>query len=297
MNKVIIYDRQRLSATNLNTIQDNMESDIVFVLEDMLNYADFATGSNLECVPEDPISNTVVITAGAVHYGNKIARLLEDYKQVIDVPSVGDRYDIISATAALDEDEDDTIYLIDVDETEYTDTLPTREIYKITIHYTKDTEDVPEGHFPIAKIFVESTGGTYGVTEITDLRPAKDDSDLAAHIASVRATHADGSIDDQHIAADADIQTSKINGLTCADLETFFKRGLPMNYSATFTYGVDDEVTDIDIDNDGEVYSMEFSYTDDLPDTIDIAFTDADYQLAFTVVDEKITEINGGFIV
>ena len=251
----------------------------------------------MQCVPEDPISSTVVITAGAVHYDNKIARLLEDYEQVIDVPSVGDRYDIISATAALDEDSDELLYFIGVDEIEYTDTLPTREIYKLTIVYTKDTEVVPAGHFPIAKIFVESTGGTYGATEITDLRPAKDDSDLAAHIASVRATHADGSIDDQHIAADADIDTSKINGLTCADLETFFKRGLPMTYSATITYGIDDEVTDIDVDNDGETYNMEFSYTDDLPDTIDITFTDADYQLAFTVVDEKITEIAGGFIV
>ena len=297
MNKVIIYDRQRLSATNLNTIQDNMESDIVFLLEDMLNYADFATGSNLECVPEDPISSTVVITAGAVHYDNKIARLLEDYEQVIDVPSVGDRYDIISATAALDEDEDDTIYLIDVDETEYTDTLPTREIYKLTIVYTKDTETVPVGHFPIAKIFVEATGGTYGATEITDLRPAKDDSDLAAHIASVRATHADGSIDDQHIADDADIKTSKINGMLCSDLQTLVDYGFPLEQSIDFTYGVDDEITEIEVVGDRQTYTIEFAYTDDFPTEIDYTFPEFSYKQTITVTDEKVTNITGAVIV
>jgi hypothetical protein len=197
---------------------------------------------------------------------------------------------MISMTAALDEDEDETIYFIDVDETEYTDNLPTREIYKATIHYTKDTETVPAGHFPIAKVFVETTGGTYGATEITDLRPEKDDTDLEAHRTAAVIDHPDGSILDQHIADDADIATSKINGLTADTLKKLIEYGFPMPHEGAITRGVDGEVTNIEITSDDYTFDIDITYDDEIPSEILFSYPEFDFKYTFSITDEEITD-------
>lgn len=290
----LFSERQRLLYSELGELQTNVQDEFVFILEEMLAYDDFATGENLECVPEDPISDTVVIKAGAVFFGKKIAWLEADFEQVIDVPSITDRYDIISATASLVDDDNRELTFIGLDDLEYDDFVDTRNIYQITIHYTKDTETVPVGHFPIAKIFVESTGGNYGASEITDLRPVKDDTDLETHRTAAVIDHPDGSILDQHLNADADVALSKLNGLSASTLEMLIRYGFPLDFSMAFTYGLDDEITKIEYTDDEINWEADFTYdVDDFLEAVDFTYPEFNYGIAVTKAGDNISTIAG----
>ena len=297
MIKKLFSENQRLLVAEMAELQNNVEDEFEFMLEEMLDYDDFATGDNLQCVPTDPVSTSVVIKAGAVLFNNKIAWMDNDYTQAIDVPSVGDRYDIISATATEVDDDERTLTFIEESGgtlNEYTDDVDTRNLNKITTHYTKNTETVPSGHFPIAKIFVASIGGTYGTTEIEDIRPQKDDADLTTHRTAAVIDHPDGSIYNQHINNSADIALSKLNGLTTSTLETLVRYGFPLDFSLDFTYGIDDEITKIEYADGTVTWEADLTYdTDDFVEDIAFTYPEFNYLISLTKTGDNVTKIEG----
>jgi len=293
----ILNDYQWYEKDDLQNLQDYCKADIAFIIEDILEYEDLFTGTNLQVAATVPASMDVSITAGKALVGFNIAELDTAETQTIDANSTGSvRYDIISCTVAEANDTAITKNVIDpVTEVITSSSLVCSAAYRFTIVYNKNTAVVPPGETGLAKITVDDGATAIHGTDIEDIRPTKPSADLAAHAASDPIDHAAGSIGDVAISTTADIGLEKCNGISMDRLDRLIGMGLALNFSLDITY-TDGLPTALTQTGD---WSVNTAITYDANDNVTtVVAEDAAYEntVTLTYTDDNVTNVTGAVV-
>jgi hypothetical protein len=237
MAKRKFIDNALIEKEDLDGVQDFLKEDIDFIIEDGLEYVDLFVGTNFQAVEQTVPDMTVKIIAGKGLIASKITELVADASVTINAAGAIARTDLITCDSALTDDTAEAkLFINPTTELTYTNTVAMKERYVPTFHYYPSTTVVPGGEVGICTILVSPGDVTAVNAMITDVRPAKQSSTLAAHIASNPATHANGSMFNAVIAANADIATTKINGISTDNLKELLELGIAVNSSTDIVF-------------------------------------------------------------
>lgn len=232
-----VYDYIIYENEDLTKLQEYLQSETKYILDDMFNYTDFFTNDNLKVVATDPSSMTVTVTSGVGYIEKDLAYLLTNTDQPINPPNETERTDIISVTVTEVDNDTQTKTFVDPNTlVPYTDNVSMQHYRKYIIHYHPNTTEVPEGEVGLAKITVGVGVSQILTTDILDIRPQKPSQDLTSHRTMTPIDHPDGSITDAKINSQADIGLSKLSGHSVDTLLEllYLEELLPMQISFTY---------------------------------------------------------------
>jgi len=227
-----------------------------YILAELFEYENVFTDDNFEAVADTVWDVTIQSgTDGKAIICGNIAELSTDTNVTIDPPGTSDRDDIITASATLTDDATENRNYINSLGTVTTPAATViSQTWLPTFHYHKGTTVVPTGQTLICTITVPTTATSIADCTITDGREEKPLNDLTAHRTYNSATapkgmdHPSASVFDHHVASDADISLSKLNGISSGmNCQELLSLGMPIAQTINFTYNVDDTIDTIGI--------------------------------------------------
>lgn len=253
----------RLSPEDLIAMQEYIQNQLNFVMNEMVGYPTFFTGTNLQVIQNSPAGMSVLVKAGYYFVEDVgIIWLEDDFVQTIDAAGVADRHDIISATYAEVNDETASRMFKNLTGNGFTaSNFNQRTVRLATIHYTKNTSTVPTGHDGLSNVLVGAGVTSILTANCADIRAIKPFTDLTAHRTAAILDHAAGCIRDVAIYANANITLSKINGNSVDDLLTAIRMGFP-NTDLTWTFAYDANYFVTSMTSSGD-YIMSWTFTYD----------------------------------
>ena len=242
MRKIELYDKEMAEYSDLLDLQTFRLNDQDYLLSELLEYENVFTDDNFEVIAATVWDVTVQTgTDGKAIISGNIAEKASDTTITIDPAGAANRDDIITASAVLTNDANQNRNFINALGTIITPTsvVPSKTWYP-TFTYHKGTTVVPAGETLVCTITVPLTAASIADCTLTDGRAEKPLNDLTTHRLMAIMDHPDGSVYNKHIAADADILLSKLNGISTGmnGLELLML-GIPAAQNITFTYNGD----------------------------------------------------------
>lgn len=255
MNRRKFFDNQLVQTTHLNDVQIKNEDYLEKYGKEVVSIDNFCY-SGLNTLATDPASMNVILKAGSGWKNWKNIVHPEDYQITIqEAHTTLPRLDTIAIKYATRE------YILEnltfrnpntgqiYNEEKLTFILDYREVIYLTGTPAEVpvAPEVPSDALGSSNVLIQAGATQINQADITDIRNLKPDYLVGSHRTQVPIDHPNSSIFNIHIASNADIDLTKIDGIDFDSLFEllYFDTNLNLEEDEDYTYDAEDKLTQI----------------------------------------------------